>query len=222
MYVVYQPTKYRENITNKIYELIENIKEIKDSNNVENKNNESYSSSSSFTESSVHSVKQSNDSNDDVCININKNETIYNLAINIEKGIYNYTIKESTNHKIIKKWENKYFVQLYCDRFKTIYINLKTTPQLVKKILDKEITPQVFAFMTHQEMRPDQWNDIISIKMKRDESKYINRMEASTDIYQCRKCKSRKCTYYSAQIRSADEPMTVFISCLDCGQNWKN
>ena len=145
-----------------------------------------------------------------------------NLSINIEKGIYNYTIKESTNRKIIKKWDNRYFTQIYCDRLKTVIVNIKTTPELVRKLVENDISPNIFAYMTHQEMRPDQWNDLITIKIKRDESKYVNRVEASTDIYQCRKCKSRKCTYYSAQIRSADEPMTVFISCLDCGQNWKN
>lgn len=148
--------------------------------------------------------------------------TMRNCAINVEKGVFNYSLKEASNHKIIKKWENRHFVQIYCDRLKTVFINLKNTPSLINGLLTGEITPPIFAFMTHQEMRPNQWNDLIEIKMKRDESKYVNRVEASTDIYQCRKCKSRKCTYYSAQIRSADEPMTVFISCLDCGQNWKN
>lgn len=144
------------------------------------------------------------------------------LSINIEKGIFNYAIKEATNQKIIKKWQNKYFVQLYKDRFRSVYINLKTNNHLVNQLKNEEIKPKVLAFMTHQEMCPDQWNELIQKKIKREESKYVNRTEASTDIYQCRKCKSRKCTYYSVQIRSADEPMTVFISCLSCGKNWKN
>ena len=45
-------------------------------------------------------------------------------SINLEKGIYNYVIKEANNKKIIKKWDNPYFVQLYLDRLKSIYINL--------------------------------------------------------------------------------------------------
>ena len=39
---------------------------------------------------------------------------------NMEKGIYNYTIKESNRRKIIKKWANPLFVQLYIDM---LYIN---------------------------------------------------------------------------------------------------
>jgi transcription elongation factor S-II len=147
---------------------------------------------------------------------------ITKLSKNIEKGIFNYAIKESTNRKIIKKWENRYFVQLYLDRLKTVFVNLKTNPILVQKLVIGEITPEIFAFMTHQEMCPDQWNDLIALKIKRDESKYVNRVEASTDMYQCRKCKSRKCTYYSVQVRSADEPMSVFITCSNCSHNFRD
>ena len=32
---------------------------------------------------------------------------------NLEKGIFNYTLKEATQRKIIKKWDNKHFVQIY-------------------------------------------------------------------------------------------------------------
>lgn len=144
------------------------------------------------------------------------------LSTNIEKGVYNYAINEATNRKIIKKWENKYFVQIYIDRLKTVIYNIKTTPQLVEKLISGDITSEVFAFMSHQEMHPEKWNELIALKIKRDESKYVNRVEASTDMYQCRKCKSRKCTYYSVQLRSADEPMTTLVSCLECSYNWKN
>ena len=46
------------------------------------------------------------------------------MSINLEKGIFNYSIKEANNRKIIKKWENPYFAQIYIDRLRSIYINL--------------------------------------------------------------------------------------------------
>ena len=46
-------------------------------------------------------------------------------AINLEKGVFNYSLKEATSKKLIKKWENPAFVQVYLDRLRTIYINLK-------------------------------------------------------------------------------------------------
>ena len=45
--------------------------------------------------------------------------------------------------------------------------------------------------------------------------------EASTDAFKCGKCKQRKCTYYQLQTRSADEPMTTFVTCVECGNRWK-
>lgn len=43
----------------------------------------------------------------------------------------------------------------------------------------------------------------------------------ATDLYRCGKCQQRKCTYFEMQTRSADEPMTCFITCLNCGNRWK-
>lgn len=40
-------------------------------------------------------------------------------------------------------------------------------------------------------------------------------------IYRCGRCRGNKTTYYQAQIRRADEPMTTFVSCLDCNHSWK-
>ena len=57
--------------------------------------------------------------------------------------------------------------------------------------------------------------------MKRDKNKFDTNIVASTDTFKCRKCHSNKCTYYQAQTKSADEPMTTFVSCIDCGNRWK-
>ena len=47
-------------------------------------------------------------------------------------------------------------------------------------------------------------------------------MSAATDeFHTCRKCKKNLCIYYQLQTRSADEPMTTFVTCLSCGNNWK-
>lgn len=143
------------------------------------------------------------------------------ISINLEKGIFNYAIKEGTSRKIIKKWDNPLFVQLYLDRLRSIFINLKNT-ELLEQLVTKELTPQSLAFMTHQEMNQTRWKDLIEQKIKRDATKYTTNIQASTDMFTCRKCKSKRCTYYELQTRSADEPATIFITCLDCGKNWKS
>jgi DNA-directed RNA polymerase subunit M/transcription elongation factor TFIIS len=144
------------------------------------------------------------------------------IALNLEKGIFNYSIQEATHKKIIKKWTNKLFAQLYVDRLRTIYMNLKNA-DLLQHLKSKEIAPQTLVFMTHQEMNPDRWKDLLNKKSIVDANKYNANLEASTDLFTCPKpnCRSRRCTYYTLQVRSADEPESIFVTCLDCGKNFR-
>ncbi len=142
-------------------------------------------------------------------------------STNLEKGIFNYAIKEAGRKKIVKKWENPHFVCLYKDRLRSIYMNLKND-NFLKQIQSGDILPQNVAFMTHQEFNPERWRVLIEKKMKRDASKYDDNIQASTNMYTCRKCKSNRCTYYEMQTRSADEPATIFVTCLDCGKHWRS
>lgn len=141
-------------------------------------------------------------------------------SINLEKGIFNFALGEAKNRKVVKKWDNPYFIQIYVDRLRSILNNL-SNPALIEQINSGAIKSQTVAFMTHQEMRPEKWDELITAKSKRDENKFENNLEAATDTFTCRKCKSNKCTYMQLQLRSADEPMTTFVTCLSCGNRWR-
>lgn len=143
-----------------------------------------------------------------------------NFIINLEIGVFNYAIKEADQNKVMKKWDNPPFVNIYMDCLRSIYTNLKN-PSIIERITTGELTPQSLAFMSHPEMDHERWKKIIEAKMKRDSAKYNTEVKAMTDLFQCRKCKSKKCTYVQIQTRSADEPMTTLISCIECGANWK-
>ena len=157
---------------------------------------------------------------------------------NLEKGIYNYTLLESDDKNIVKKWNNCYFNQLYINKYRTVYNNLKND-SVKSLITEKKIKPHRLAFMTHQEMLPEKWNKLIEdIKIKNN-NKYTPKLEASTSDFECLKCmdierkkaKQEKrpidssaftqCTYYQLQTRSADEPMTTFVTCIKCNARWK-
>ena len=142
-----------------------------------------------------------------------------NNAMNLEKGIYNATLKEAELKNIVKKWDSAGFVTLYLNRLRSVYFNLDDT--IIARMNNKEIRPHEIAFMTHQDMRPKKWQALIELKKIRDENKYAPKIEASTDNFTCYKCKSKKCTFYQLQTRSADEPMTTFVTCLDCSNRWK-
>ena len=140
---------------------------------------------------------------------------------NLEIGVYNYALKEASNRKVVKKWDNPYFVQLYTDQLRSVYFNLKTQISIREHVKNGEIKAHKIAFMTHQEMAPEKWDALIQAKIRRDKTKYETNMEAATDTFKCRKCHTNKCTYYQLQTRSADEPMTTFVTCLECGNRWK-
>ena len=148
------------------------------------------------------------------------------LSLNLEKGIFNYTIQTARLRNIVRKWDNKAFVMIYVDKFKGLLLNLnaKSTiknKELLKRLKNGEFKAHELAFMTHQELYPEKWKYLIDKKIKRDKSEGVVDLSAATDEFFCFKCKKRKCSYYQMQTRSADEPMTTFVTCLLCGNNWR-
>ena len=145
------------------------------------------------------------------------------ISTNLEIGIFNFAIREANFRSIVKKWDNPLFIQIYTDRLRSIYFNLKSNLTFLEQVKTGELTSQHVAYMTHQEIKPERWREMIERLTKKQDSLFNKKVEASTDMFTCRnyKCKSKRCTYYELQTRSADEPATVFITCLDCGKHWK-
>ena len=151
---------------------------------------------------------------------LNKNIENETKSKSIERGVYNFALKECTTRKVVKKWDNPYFTQIYLDRLRSIMSNLNNT-ELLQQLKSGTIQSSSITFMSHQEMMPNKWDEHIKKKMIRDKYKYDTTIEAATDTFKCRKCHKNKCTYYQMQTRSADEPMTTFVSCIECGNRWK-
>ena len=40
-------------------------------------------------------------------------------------------------------------------------------------------------------------------------------------VIHCRRCSSGNLNFVQVQTRSADEPMTCFLTCNDCGHRWR-
>ena len=148
------------------------------------------------------------------------------LSLNLEKGIFNYTIQVAKQKNIVRKWDNDTFVLIYTDKFRSILFNLnaKSTvknKELLKKLKTGKFKAHELAFMSHQELFPEKWKSLIEEKIKRDQNEGKVDLSAATDEFYCFRCKKRKCSYYQMQTRSADEPMTTFVTCLLCGNNWR-
>ena len=149
-------------------------------------------------------------SRDKVVDNLNTVIGGFKQATNLEKAIYNWAIDQATTRNVVKKWDNPQFIQLYQDKLRSIYMNLKPdgyvqNTSLLDRLKKKEISAKDVPFMTHQELHPELWNPIVDAKIKRDKSKCEVNLEAATDEFTCFKCKKKRCTYYQLQTRSADD-----------------
>ena len=152
-----------------------------------------------------------------ILVNIVKSEI---LAEKLEKGIYDYTMKEAKGRKVMATIENPYFQLIYKDRLKMIWLHLKKHKDQIELLKQNKISIEQFSDSTHQELHPDLWKPFIERKQMIDKNKYDNPKKISSE-FTCRKCKSNNCSHYQLQTRSADEPMTTFVSCQECGHRWK-
>ena len=144
----------------------------------------------------------------------------------IEESIFRFTCEKSDLRKVIKKWENPIFKKIYINKSRSLYMNLDKNSYinnnyLIKKIFSSKFDIKNIAFMTYQELYPEHWKKLLDEKYKREKAAYEEKPEAMTDMFKCGRCKQKKCTYYELQTRSADEPMTIFITCVHCGNRWR-
>ena len=144
----------------------------------------------------------------------------------IEQSVLSYTIKTANSRKMAKKWENPAIRKIYVNKMRSLYSNIYGdgyigNKGLIEKIREGTLSLDNIANMSFQELFPEHWKQMMDEKYKRDKLLYEEKAEAMTDQFKCGRCKSRKCTYYELQTRSADEAMTTFITCLNCGNRWK-
>lgn len=142
------------------------------------------------------------------------------LAKQLEEGLYNHTVKEANSRKVMISFNNPYFQLIYKDRLRIIWLHLKNHDKQIELLKKKKISVEQFSDFTHQEFAPNLWAPFIKRKQEIDKNKYENPRKISSE-FTCKKCKSNNCSHYQMQTRSADEPMTTFVSCQDCGYRWK-
>ncbi|KAJ3277376.1 RNA polymerase II elongation factor [Borealophlyctis nickersoniae] len=113
----------------------------------------------------------------------------------------------------------------YKARIRTLFMNLKDkhNPELRENVLKGTIKPEAFAEMSTSEMASQERKAEAEQARKEGLNDAIIPMpeEAETDQFLCSRCHKRKCSYTQMQTRSADEPMTTFVKCLNCGKRWK-
>jgi transcription elongation factor S-II len=113
----------------------------------------------------------------------------------------------------------------YRNKIRSRYSNLKDAknPDLRDSVMTGVISPDKLASMKPEEMASKQLQELRKKFTKEaiNDHQMAQNQGTETDMFTCGKCKSKKCTYTQLQTRSADEPMTTFVYCMNCGNRWK-
>ena len=106
-------------------------------------------------------------------------------------------------------------------RSKLLNLKDRGNPQLASGVFNGIISPEEFVGMSQDEMKSDSLRKMEDEMHKRSLlDMQIAEPQAEVGMFECQKCKQRKCTYFQMQTRSADEPMTTYVRCI-CGHRWK-
>lgn len=130
----------------------------------------------------------------------------------IEEAILRRCVHDARKWVVDIDWETPTFREMYRSRAIELYRY---------RDMAKDMTPQEFADTTAVDQNPKRWRSIIEATIARDKALYSHQKTANIFMY-CSSCKRKtKCDYYQLQTRSADEPMTTFVTCLECDKRWK-
>ena len=92
---------------------------------------------------------------------------------------------------------------------------------MLQKLKSGELSCKVVAEMSPIDLCPARWKSSIERIIETEKKLYSTQKSASIHMW-CSSCKKKtKCDYYQLQTRSADEPMTTFVTCLECTKKWK-
>jgi DNA-directed RNA polymerase subunit M/transcription elongation factor TFIIS len=135
------------------------------------------------------------------------------ITKDIEESIYNFSLDYAESNNTPFLLEN-----IYISKSEELYCLLNTNLQIsVKAINDKKIDPKNIATIRSSELNLLLANkQYIDIVKKRELNMMLSEKKGST-AFECKKCKKSKCSITEKQVRSADEPATQFITCLECG-----
>ena len=144
----------------------------------------------------------------------------------LEKGIFEASFQYSQKQYIPRNWKTPAFREVYRQILRSMLSNLHPqspvqNTRLLIRVQEGEFTLYEIPFMSSYELFPEKWFALKDKLLQREQKILEGNKSRATDQFKCRRCQKKECTYYELQTRSADEPMTIFITCLNCGKEWR-
>ncbi|CAK9135906.1 unnamed protein product [Ilex paraguariensis] len=134
-----------------------------------------------------------------------------------------FRVAVSVESAMFEKWGRSNGAQKF--KYRSIMFNIKdaNNPDFRRKVLLGQFKPESVPGLTPEDMASDQrqqQNEKIKEKALL-ECQRGGPAKATTNAFRCGRCGKKETTYYQLQTRSADEPMTTFVTCVNCNNHWK-
>ena len=146
--------------------------------------------------------------------------------LSLEKGIFESSLQQAKKQYIACNWKLAPFREVYQQLVRFVICNLHPDSpvknhRLLSRVKEGEFALAEIPFMTSYDVFPEKWFALKDKLLQREQKILEGNKSRATDQFKCRRCNKRECTYYELQTRSSDEPMTIFITCLNCGKEWR-
>lgn len=159
-----------------------------------------------------------------------ENETKYNNVSRIKDQVITESFREKSRSILLsnfKKYElaKKNITEKVNEIEELIYEKSDNTLKIYLDLVRMVYTGCFnYTFVQLKNMTNDYFSSVPFSKCKKVDDKHLNnitcRLEPVSGIHKC-KCGCEKVYSYELQTRSADEGMTLFLQCYDCGRKWK-
>tara|TARA_B110000046_G_scaffold59360_1_gene66653 strand:+ start:1284 stop:1991 length:708 start_codon:yes stop_codon:yes gene_type:complete len=147
------------------------------------------------------------------------------LCTDLEKCIVRHSKQTIEKGNGVAAWDNHKFTNIYKHKFLNLKRALSSNSIIRDRVKNREVSVVEVVAMRPEQLQPEgayakAVEDNVHKEMQKEQM-IQQAVENHVGFFTCAKCKSIKTTYYQLQTRSADEPMTVYVSCLNCGKRWK-
>jgi DNA-directed RNA polymerase subunit M/transcription elongation factor TFIIS len=155
-----------------------------------------------------------------------KNELTLKEKLLLEKHIFNATFVIAEKKHILCSWNKDLFCEIYKSLARSVLANFISTNYTKNESLFKRykagiVQLEEIPYLSFSDLYPEIWKDLSMRQFEREKRQLEGNKAMATDQFHCKGCGKRECTYYELQTRSADEPMTIFIQCVNCGKHWR-
>jgi DNA-directed RNA polymerase subunit M/transcription elongation factor TFIIS len=156
------------------------------------------------------------------------------LIRKLERWVNNKTVEETYTTPPAGEesktlgWSNKQVRRVYTQHMRKVVSNLFTNPNSLyvqQSLRDEILTPRDVVYSppwfllspeTIAERQKQMEEDI-----RDNHTAYVRLASKQQGMFKCGRCKSDRTSYTEVQTRSADEGMTAFVLCDNCGNKWK-